>query len=78
MIDKPTFAAAFVRVKRTKTKRGAVTKGAPVNHLVLALYFPLVPILLPTPVTKSYPVLQVKAQAAPETISRKSPVPVLE
>ncbi len=41
-------------------------------------YFPLVPKLLPTPVTKSYPDLQLKLPAVPETVSRKSSVPIFE
>src|SRR5713226_6621365 len=41
-------------------------------------YFPLVPKLLPTPVTKSYPDLQLKLPAVPETMSRKSLVPIFE
>ena len=36
------------------------------------VYFPPIPLSLPTPVTKSYPALQLKLPADPETMSRKS------
>ncbi len=35
-------------------------------------YFPFIPWLLPTPVTKSQPVVALKVPAVPETMSRKS------
>ena len=49
-----------------------------ISRLLRADYFPFVPKLLPTPVTKSNPGLQLKLPAVPETMSRKSLVPIFE
>ena len=72
---------ACVQRPRPKRARGAHDIMRPselISRLLRADYFPLVPKLLPTPVTKSYPGLQLKLPAVPETMSRKSLVPIFE
>jgi hypothetical protein len=71
-------AAAALREAESGNREQARAERRTGELLTLSDYFPLVPILLPTPVTKSYPVLQLKVPAVPETISRKSPVPMFE
>jgi hypothetical protein len=69
------------RTPATKTRQRAHDVMRPselISRFLRADYFPFVPKLLPTPVTKSYPDLQLKLPAVPDTMSRKSLVPIFE
>jgi hypothetical protein len=73
------FANEFKGASGSPEKAGLqkICKPAFVCCFAVRIYSPLVPCGLPTPVTKSQPVVQLKLPAEPLTMSRKLLVPSL-